>query len=939
MSLFKHVIGSRVRIRHPSSGDDRLGQVVGTRDDGKLVVQWFKPASSRGEADPNAVKNGLTNGTHVLDATPHAGAKSLGQGIVMQSRVLGGCEQVLVDFPELGQRHWLPYQHLRAIRSVQSHFEHVKEASVEQAERCRLRLLAHAITIWQENTGALARLHIDPLPHQINLVHHILNSGNLNWLIADDVGLGKTIEAGMLLHALNQRGRAKRVLLITPAGLTRQWQDELYHKFRFEDFRIFGVDFHINAPWQWKGQDRVIASLDTLKQAGHLDSILQADTWDLIIFDEAHRLSRRQYGLKLDASERFQLAQTLRTRTEHLLLLSATPHQGMQDKFVALLELLRPERKRDFDTLALNPEILTDMVFRNHKADVTDAEGHFIFQGKSTHAIHVPSSTAAQDFDRSLQHYLRKGYEAGRAQGRTGQAIGFVMTVYRKLAASSAAAIHHALCNRFDRLAAGSVSHDELEWDERFEGEFEESQAGSGREFFEGERELLQALIDQAQRLAASDLKVDCLLQGVINEVLLNNPQEKVLIFTEYKSTQRHLLQHLANAFGSEKVELINGSMAHQERQEAISRFEAEGQFLISTEAGGEGINLQRQCHIMVNYDLPWNPMRLVQRIGRLYRYGQKQRVVVFNMHQSDSLDLKIIELMYSRIDAVVNSMASVSSAEFNEGLKEEILGEFAELVDIQEILEGALLAGIDRSEERIDEALRKAKDATERQRDLLNYAASGNQFKSRELGITMAHLERFALGMFELLGIDHELLPKAQVCRVRLSEPVMQAMGMPENAVSRLDVTFSREVAASRPNTVMMDMEAPLMKFLIAKATHPDFGGLAAAAEAEMLGDGVLFGAQLRWQSVQGRLMRRELLMAHIGPQGERENSPEIQSWLLAGMKSKLPAERPQAGDLFKQLQAMADERLSEMSNAFLIPQSMQMLAACWTSDAKDAD
>lgn len=934
MNHVKHVKGTRVRMKHPGGGEDREGLVVGTRDDGQLLVQWLKPALSREVADPARVVNGFANGSHVLDATPHAGAKSLGEGVVMQSRVLAGSEQVLVDFPELGQRHWLPYQHLRAIRSVKAHFEALKDPTNEQAERCRLRLLAYAITIWQENTGALARLDIDPLPHQINLVHHILNSGNLNWLIADDVGLGKTIEAGMLLHALNQRNRAKRVLLITPAGLTRQWQDELYHKFRFEDFRIFGVDFHINAPWQWKGQDRVIASLDTLKQAGHLESILQADTWDLIIFDEAHRLSRRQYGLKLDASERFQLAQALRTRTEHLLLLSATPHQGMQDKFVALLELLRPERKREFDSLALNPEILTDMVFRNHKADVTDAEGNFIFQGKSTHAIHVPSSPAAQAFDRSLQQYLRKGYEAGRALGRTGQAIGFVMTVYRKLAASSAAAIHQALCNRFDRLAThAGVSDDDAEHDERFEGEFEESHTGSGHEFFEGERELLQALIDQARELVESDRKVECFLQDVISEVLMHTPEEKVLIFTEYKSTQRHLQQRMAEAFGSDKVELINGSMDHGERQHAIRRFETDGQFLISTEAGGEGINLQRQCHVMVNFDLPWNPMRLVQRIGRLYRYGQKQRVVVFNMHQSDSLDLKIIELMYSRIETVVNNMATVSSAEFNEGLKDEILGEFAELVDIQDILEDATLAGIDRSAARIDEALRKAKDATERQRDVLSHAASGNQFVSREIGVTLAHLQQFAEGMFTLLGIEFDILPKAQAVRVTLSESLMRALNMAEHAASRMDITFNREVAASRFNTAMMDMEAPLMKYLVAQATHPDFGGHAAGSVSEALGDGVLFGAQLRWQSVQGRLMRRELLLAHLGPQGEQDNSAAIQTWLLSAPSAALPADRPPADSLFKQLLRKADDHLAASSNAYLLPQSRQMLAACWTA------
>lgn len=138
-----------------------------------------------------------------------------------------------------------------------------------------------------------------------------------------------------------------------------------------------------------------------------MESLLQAEPWDLVIFDEGHRLSRRQYGQKLDSSERYDLAKNLRSQTKHMLLLSATPHQGMQDKFVALLELLRPERRTELMALNLKPEILHDMVFRNHKADVTDAEGNFIFQGKITKALQVPSSLESVEFDKTLQDYLR----------------------------------------------------------------------------------------------------------------------------------------------------------------------------------------------------------------------------------------------------------------------------------------------------------------------------------------------------------------------------------------------------------------------------------------------------------------------------------------------------------------------------------------------------
>ncbi|MFG8397976.1 helicase-related protein [Pseudomonas aeruginosa] len=733
----------------------------------------------------------------------------------------------------------------------------------------RLRMLAHAIKVWNENTGALSHLEIEPLPHQIHLVHHIIASGNYNWLIADDVGLGKTIETGMLLHALRQRDLIKRILLVTPAGLTKQWQEELYHKFKIEDFEIYGEDFFINEPRQWKMHDCVIGSMDRLKQEGHLESLLQAELWDLVIFDEGHRLSRRQYGQKLDSSERYDLAKSLRSQTEHMLLLSATPHQGMQDKFVALLELLRPERRTDLMALNIKPEILHDMVFRNHKADVTDAEGNFIFQGKITSALQVPSSKESIEFDKTLQDYLRKGYDAGEALGRTGNAIGFVMTVYRKLAASSAAAIHRALCNRLQRLLDDEANglSDEEPRDQRYLGEWEEQFTSDAREFFAGEVQLLKDLIAEAAALKANDLKLKLFIEDIIGKIHAANADEKVLIFTEYRTTQNYLREALADHYGSDQVELINGSMQHAERREAIKRFEEQGRFLISTEAGGEGINLQSKCHVMVNYDLPWNPMRLVQRIGRLYRYGQKKKVVVFNIQQTDSLDQNIVDLMYERIDSVVTDLAEIQRHEFNEGLKDEILGQLAELIDVEDILQEATKLGIDRTRERIDEALKQARTAAAKQRELFAHAATSDPNELRdELEITVDHLYSFVLGMFDQLGIEvAERSHKERLLRIRLSEQVMRDMGLSPKASRRMDVTLDRMLAANRPDTHMLDLNSKLMQYLLGKACEYDFGGLAAMLKAPELEEGALLGAMLRWQGPQGKRMRQEFVAIQV--------------------------------------------------------------------------
>lgn len=935
-----HVPGCWVSQPLPSRQGERRGvvkMVIAKETGDQLQVHWFSPEKRLAYVDACDVSSGFKNGMDVVDSTPGNDVRSLGLGVIMQQRTLAGSEQALVDFPERGERHWLPYQYLRQVKGVKHRFVTASKGEAQDAERMRLRMLAYAIKVWNENTGALAHLDIDPLPHQINLVHHILASGNFNWLIADDVGLGKTIETGMLLHALRQRDLVKRILLITPAGLTKQWQEELYHKFKLEDFEIYGEDFFINEPRQWKMHDCVIGSMDRFKQEGHLENLLQAEPWDLVIFDEGHRLSRRQYGQKLDSSERYGLAKSLRSHTKHMLLLSATPHQGMQDKFVALLELLRPERRTELMALNLKPEILHDMVFRNHKADVTDAEGNFIFQGKLTKALQVPSSFESMEFDKTLQDYLRKGYDAGESLGKTGNAIGFVMTVYRKLAASSTAAIHRALCNRLQRLLDDQENSTYVQEpsDERYLGEWEEKFTSDAREFFAGEVKLLKELIAEAAALKANDLKLKLFIEEIIGKI---DAAEKVLIFTEYRTTQNYLHEALTDRYGSGQVELINGSMQHAERREAIKRFEEQGRFLISTEAGGEGINLQSKCHIMVNYDLPWNPMRLVQRIGRLYRYGQKKKVVVFNIQQTDSLDQNIVDLMYERINSVVTDLAEVQRHEFNEGLKDEILGELAELIDVEDILQQATKLGIDRTRDRIDEALEQARTAAAKQQELFAHAATSdpNELRS-ELEITIEHLYSFVLGMFDQLGIEvAERIHKERLLRIRLSERVMRDMGLSLKASQRMDVTLDRLLAANRPDTHMLDLNSKLMQYLLSKACEYDFGGLAAMLKAPELGEGALLGAMLRWQGPQGKRMRQEFVVIQVDGGKVRLNPTQVSQWLLKPAEHSAHSPEPEVCKvLFKAAEDMANRRLADASNRYLIPENLDWAAAGWYQQA----
>ena len=442
---------------HPVAGcwvrdaDDRKGAVIGepNLEGHEPTVRMRWSASESGWRRVSELRSAFAAGWQVEHVPAGIAGTSLGVGRVEACRTLAGCDQVLVQFFQSGESRWLPFQVLKRVKPVE---ERLRLGDVgkfpDHAERFRLRVLAHVLHAWDQNTGALGRLDIDPLPHQIHVAHRVISSGSVNWLIADDVGLGKTIEVGLILHALARRNQARRVLVVCPAGLVRQWQDELRYKFD-QWFEIYGRDFVVNDPALWRLHDKVIISLDLAKRIEMRETLTAAGSWDVVIFDEAHRLGRSDSGQRTD---RYQLAETLRPLAPSMLLLTATPHQGKTRRFGALLELVRPDLNAEIRTLDANPDIVTQIVIRNRKSQVTDASGKPIFNGHDTHRVQIEPSQATRRFDERLQHYLRHGYALSSRTGTRGRAIGFVMTTYRKLASSSIAAITRALELRLERL-------------------------------------------------------------------------------------------------------------------------------------------------------------------------------------------------------------------------------------------------------------------------------------------------------------------------------------------------------------------------------------------------------------------------------------------------------------------------------------------------------
>ena len=890
------------------------------------------------------VRCGLMANMVVQDVPLSRTRRSLGEGRVVAMRTLAGREQALVELFRTGQRVWMPYEHLRLVRDATQRFC-AAQAGPDDAERFRLRTLAHLLERWHQNTGALTRLEIDPLPHQLHLVHHILRSGNLNWMIADDVGLGKTIEVGMLLSALLARKEFRRILIVTPGGLTTQWQEELKLLFGLDDFMIHGRDFHAHDANHWRLYPRVIASMDRLKRADHLESIHHAGAWDLIVFDEGHRLSSRQYGEHIKRSERYLLAASLRQQTDHMMLLTATPHQGREDAFVALLELLRPEWREHFEQLHQHTDLLRQMIYRNRKIDVTDAQGQFIFKGHRSLALEVPRGDAEEVFDRLLSAYLERGEDQASSSGRQGKAIGFVMTVYRKLAASSHAAILKALRRRRERILSllleqTSLLEDEaLALDERFESQRQEDaleQAAVAGEFFSGELEQLQELIALLEQLLLQDKKLEAMHQ-LLSTLLREDAQRRILIFTEFRSTQEHLEAALAARFGAERIATIHGGKDLGERRQAQLAFnEGPAQFLISTEAGGEGLNLQRRCHTMINYDLPWNPMRMVQRMGRLYRYGQTQPVVVCNLKYGATLDARVVELLYERLEKVVQDMGAISD-EYHERLHAEILGELASLVDVEAILAEAAREGVERTQARIDEAIQRARQARQMQEDLLADVMRFDPEALRdELELGPQHVAAFVEGMLRQLEcVVLERTHQGRVLEVRLSPQVQLQLGR-RGALCRL--TTSRDLKRVAHNLEVLDMTHPLFRLMLEHAQQHDFGGLHASLD---LGKPpwaqAIFLGLVRWQDDQGKLMREELVPVAVDACGQATAKPaELASWLCS--PAKAAPERPgQAQPEARRAAVLAAEGALDaclrdaLTSRYLHPLQRHIIAGAW--------
>lgn len=528
--------------------------------------------------------------------------------------------------------------------------------------------------------------NVIPLPHQIHALSRAISGDRVRYLLADEVGLGKTIEAGLVMRELKLRGLVRRTLVVAPKGIATQWVAEMQTHFNEHFQLVLGDDIstlqrlaqgtdHRSTPWSMF--DQVIVSLDSVKpmdkrrgwsaervaeyNRSRYEDLITAG-WDLVVVDEAHRL-----GGSTDQVARYKLGRGLAEAAPYVLLLSATPHQGKTDAFHRLMSLLDDDAFPDVDSVSRDR--VAPYVIRTEKRKAIDSDGKPLFKPRRTQMAQVAWETRhqlQQLLYEAVTDYVREGYNQALREKK--RYIGFLMILMQRLVVSSTRAIRTTLERRLvalkDSEQQASLRLAELENDSETSDGFDELYDMDGQELLDellkshvsalqSESSHVETLLDAARRSeqAGPDAKAEALIERIYKLQAEENESDlKVLIFTEFVPTQE-MLQEFLEARGISVVTL-NGSMDMDERKRAQDAFRDRARVLVSTDAGGEGLNLQF-CHVVINYDIPWNPMRLEQRIGRVDRIGQPKTVRAINFVFEDSVEFRVREVLEQKLSVI----------------------------------------------------------------------------------------------------------------------------------------------------------------------------------------------------------------------------------------------------------------------------------------------
>ncbi len=599
----------------------------------------------------------------------------------------------LADISEAAESHW----------SFDADGAMFKLAS--EARRMQMAHLADPF-------AAVDTSNIDPYPHQIDLVYNRLLAADLKplrFLLADDPGAGKTIMSGLLIRELMLRGDVTRCLIVAPGSLVEQWQDELWDK--------FGLSFDLMSRESVEAsrtgnpfveRNLLIARVDQVARSDELKDRLKASEWDLVIVDEAHKMSAHRYGEELRRTKRFEVGEVLRECTRHFLLLTATPHNGKNEDFLAFMTLIDPERfegrlraTNGSGGVNVVPDV-SDVMRRLVKENLRTFEGKPLFPKRYAQSLQFELSDPEAELYEAVTSYVRDEMNraarmAAEGDAQRGVIVGFALAGLQRRLASSPAAIYHSLRRRRDRLASQAselrqlaatgapipvpelpkgvriADLEEFDFDDFDEAELAELEdltvdaatAAATADELEAEVRTLDRLVNLADGVRNSGVdakwtRLRDLLRaeqfgagssGTSDDGELD--ARKLIVFSEHRDTLDYVAGRIAAELGRpEAVVTIHGGMKRQDRRSTQDRFRVDPtvSVLVATDAAGEGVNLQ-VANLMVNYDLPWNPNRIEQRFGRIHRIGQRRPCHLWNLVAHETREGQVFERLFAKIE------------------------------------------------------------------------------------------------------------------------------------------------------------------------------------------------------------------------------------------------------------------------------------------------
>jgi superfamily II DNA or RNA helicase len=561
-------------------------------------------------------------------------------------------------------------------------FDAAPEAFLLAAEARRMKL-AHLF----DPHSALGTSSVDPLPHQLRAVYgEMLPRQPLRYVLADDPGAGKTVMAGLLIKELLLRGDAANVMVVSPGVLVDQWDEEMRDKFGIE-FEMLTRDKVLQEGNPFARGGLWLARLDVLARnsEGILDKACDTD-WDLIIFDEAHKMSASVFGSEVKKTKRYQMAEQIGKHTRNLLLMTATPHSGKEEQFQLFMALLDSDRFEGVAREGTRRVDVSDLMRRLVKEELLTFEGTRLFPERFAYTVQYELSQPEKDLYSAVTGYVRDQMNlADRLSGdkRRKVAVGFALTTLQRRLASSPAAIHRSLERRLKRLEselrdaqimksssisdAINVPEDIDDLDELTDAELEDLEdkaisgatAAASPQELEAEIGILQRLISESNwvRNSPSYSKWNSLRDTLDDADEMRDStgaRRKVIIFTEHKDTLDDLVARLTQHLGrNDAVVTIHGGTKREDRKKAKETFEQDDKcvFLVATDAAGEGINLHKNAHLLINYDLPWNPNRIEQRFGRIHRIGQPNVCHMWSLVAKDTREGDVYTRLLEKLD------------------------------------------------------------------------------------------------------------------------------------------------------------------------------------------------------------------------------------------------------------------------------------------------